>query len=77
MDDLVNKIDNLTLSDIANKIHGTDDIDELNCLVENLHISTKFNQEEKCKIFYWVFCQSDTINRKLLEKEKLSVGCVF
>lgn len=77
MDDLVNGIDNLRLSDIANKINDIDEIDELNSLVTNLTISTKFNQEEKHKIFYWVLCQSDTINKRLFEKEKLSVGYAF
>ena len=73
MEDLVNKLDNLTLSNIKNKVQNIDEIEELNLLVENLKISN-FTINEKQQIFYWVLCQSDTINKKLFEKEQLQIG---
>ena len=75
MEDLVNKLDNLTLSNIKNKVKNIDEIEELNLLVENLKISN-FAINEKQQIFYWVLCQSDTINKNLFEKEKLQIGYV-
>ena len=75
MEDLVNKLDNLTLLNIKNKVKNIDEIEELNLLVENLKISN-FAINEKQQIFYWVLCQSDTINKNLFEKEKLQIGYV-
>mgnify|MGYP001229280824 CR=1 FL=1 len=76
MEDLVNKLDNLTLSYIENKVQSIDEIEELNLLVEKLKIST-FTINEKQQIFYWVLCQSDTINKKLFEKEGLQIGYAY
>lgn len=76
MEDLVNKLDNLTLSNIENKVHEIDEIEELNLLVENLKISN-FTVNEKQKILYWVLCQSDTINKRLFEKESLQIGYAY
>ena len=76
MDNLIKEFNNLSVTDIKNKVEDTYDIDELNELVGKLSLSNKFNIEEKKAILYWVFCQTDTINKALYEKEKLHICSV-
>ena len=77
MQNLVSKFNNLDLSEMKQKISKLDKIEELNLLFDNLKISNKFNIVEKHKIFYWILYQSETINKKLFEREKLNVEYVY
>ena len=67
---LVNSFSNMNISDIDKKIKNTEDIDELDDLLNNLTISENVPKEYKKIICYWVGLQIDTINKKLFEKEQ-------
>lgn len=65
------------LRNIGNKIINTDDINELDYLLNNLSLSDNISKEDKKIIFYWVGLQIDSINKKLMEKEKSQICLAF
>ena len=68
--DLIDNFQNMNISDIGKKITKSNDIDELNNLLNDLTLSEKIPVECKKIIYYWVGLQIDTINKKLIEKEQ-------
>ena len=77
MDNLIEKVELMSIKEINTKIFNCTEIDQLDNLMKDLTISDKFSNSEKQNIIYWIFNQTETINRKLMEKEKLFTTTVF